>query len=372
MFDENLTRKINYKARRSSSYDRSGGNADSTPVAVGETLTVFDMKAVGEIRHIWMAIASEDPFYLRKVLLRMYWDGEASPSVECPAGDFFGLGHSRSYTYSCALFQTTVNDERRQGEGVSLNSWVPMPFTKCARIELVNETSLPLCVYYYIDWREMPSLPEGKVYTFHASWKRENPAKDHADENDPLYQNMKKGYNLTDKYNYRILYAEGEGNFVGVNMSLDNLHGEWWGEGDDMFFIDRDDMTPDCGGQWPPDLHGTGSEDYFCHAWGMQSVYGPFNGESWCEDRDFLRAHNCHGKVNVYRYHIADPIPFEKNIRVSIEHGHANDRNDDIASVAYWYQAEPHSPLSFEKMLPPEERLPRPKIPGRMIATYMK
>ena len=375
---DDLTRPLPYKARRESSYDRSGGNADSLPFAAGETKALCDLRARGEIRHIWMAVNSDDIFCLRKVILRMYWDGEETPSVETPVGDFFGLGHSHSYTYSCAAFSTSSNDSKRQGEGAALNSWIPMPFGRSARVEIFNDSNTAMTVYYYIDWREYPedSGSEEEIFTLHASWRRENRVcegdkYDLSGVSDPLLEKMEQGRNLTDRYNYLLLYAEGRGNFLGVNMSIDNRAGEWWGEGDDMFFIDRPDASRECGGSWPPDLHGTGSEDYFCHAWGMQHTQGLYCGEAWCEDNNFERAHNCNGKVVVYRYHIPDPVPFEKNIRVSIEHGHANDRGDDVASTAYWYQAEPHSLCSYEPLPDAEHRLPIPPRTDRRLATYM-
>ena len=158
-----------------------------------------------------------------------------------------------------------------------------------------------------------------------------------------------EGANLSDRGNYLILEAEGSGHYIGVNLSIGNLQGDWWGEGDDMIFIDRDGER-----RWPPDLHGTGSEDYLCHAWGMQPVAHLYSGLSWREKAN----HNAEGKVCVYRYHLLDPVPFQRNIRVSIEHGHANSRSDDYASVAYWYQREPHRP--FAPMPPAAARLPLP------------
>jgi len=114
-----------------------------------------------------------------------------------------------------------------------------------------------------------------------------------------------------------------------------------------MIFIDRDGER-----SWPPEMHGTGSEDYLGQAWGMQNVAHLYTGLSWRE----LDDHNSWGKVCVYRYHIMDPVPFRKNIRVSIEHGHANNRSDDYSSVAYWYQTEPHK--EFAPMPPAAQRLP--------------
>ena len=358
-----LTRPLPFRARRESSYDRTGGNDDRVHIPAHESRAIADITAAGEIRHIWMAVFTDDPYYLRRCTIRMWWDGEDKPSVECPVGDFFCLGHSQSYTMSNACFSTSVNDERYQGEGVALNCWVPMPFRRSARVEFENGTDAEVLLYYYVDWREYDSLPED-TFTFHASWRRENPC--------VTPPGADTEHNLTDEYNFLLLYAEGAGNYLGVNMSIDNITGEWWGEGDDMIFIDRPEGTRDRGGDWPPDLHGTGSEDYFCHAWGMQSTTAPYSGESWCEDKFFLRAHNCNGKVAIYRFHVADPIPFREKIRVSIEHGHANDRSDDYAVTAYWYQSEPHSDKSFEPLPPIEERLPRPPSKtGRKIATYM-
>lgn len=370
---DDLSSPLPFKARRESSYDRTGGNNDTVDIDPHTSKVIFDVKAAGKIRHIWMAVCAEpEEYYLRRNLIRMYWDDEETPSVECPLGDFFCLGHSHAYTHTSECFSTSTNDDPdRPGQGVAMNSWVPMPFKKSARIEFVSGQDEPISLYFYIDWSEYESLPED-TYTFHASWRRENPVKLPDVKDDPLFDEMLEGRNLTDKYNYRLFYAEGKGNFLGVNMSIDNITGEWWGEGDDMFFIDRPEGNRDFGGDWPPDLHGTGSEDYFCHAWGMQHTHNMYSGEPWCEDNFFIRAHNCNGKVTVYRFHIADPIPFESKIRVSIEHGHANDRCDDIASTAYWYQAEPHSPLSYDKMPSIEERIPRgPSRTGRKLVMYM-
>jgi hypothetical protein len=129
-----------------------------------------------------------------------------------------------------------------------------------------------------------------------------------------------------------------------------NLYGGWWGEGDDMFMID--------GQKWPPDMHGTGSEDYFSHAWGMQvqNAY-IYNGVSYHKPGTFR---NYNERITVYRYHIPDPVIFHESLRVSIEHGHANKRSDDYSSVAYWYQTLPHKP--FPPIPPVEQRLPRPDM----------
>ncbi|MCX6376763.1 MAG: DUF2961 domain-containing protein, partial [Armatimonadetes bacterium] len=205
--------------------------------------------------------------------------------------------------------------------------------------EIVNEQAEPVhAFYFYIDYQKHRSLPDDAVY-FHAKWRRENPC-----------DGTKGGKNLSDEGNYLIMEAEGRGHYVGANFSIEHLAQGWYGEGDDMIFVDRDGERA-----WPPDMHGTGSEDYLSQGWGMQNNAHLYNGQAWAE---LDHGWNQWGKVCVYRYHILDPVPFQKNIRVSIEHGHANDRSDDYSSVAYWYQSEPHK--EFAKMLPVELRLPNP------------
>lgn len=344
----NLTRTQKYTPQRESSWDKSGGNTDHWNILnPGEAKVLADLQGPGIISHIWFTIGSSDKYYLRNLLLRIYWDGETEPSVLSPLGDFFGLGHSQSFTYDSAPFTCSCNSGDSLGDGIAMNCWLPMPFRKSARIELVNEQAEPLDkVYFYIDWEKHESLPDDTLY-LHAMWRRENPCPARAAD---------AGYNnLSDKDNYLILYAEGNGHYIGTNMSIDNKATVWWGEGDDMIFIDRDEGTPDFGGNWPPDLHGTGSEDYLCQAWGMQKHHSLYYGQPWCEEKEGNDNH-VKGKVCVYRYHLESPIPFKKKIRVSIEHGHANDQNNDYSSVAYWYQSEPH--IKFAPVLPAEKRLP--------------
>jgi len=350
-----LTRAKAFQPARISSYDVTGGNHDAWPIDPSQAKTLAEIDGPGIISHIWFTIASPDKLYLRKLLLRMYWDGETNPSVDSPVGDFFGLGHARTYSYQCAVFNTSCGSRGAIGGGVAMNCWFQMPFRKHARIEIVNEQAEPVrAFYFYIDYQKHPALPDDTVY-FHAKWRRENPCDGWTGKgsvwHSPAWQERMagpEGKNLSDEGNYLILEAEGRGHYVGVNFSIDHLYKGWWGEGDDMIFIDRDGERT-----WPPDMHGTGSEDYLAHAWGMQNNAHLYNGMAWAE---LDEGWNEWGKVCVYRYHILDPIPFRKNIRVSIEHGHANNRSDDYSSVAYWYQTEPHR--DFAPMLPVELRLP--------------
>jgi hypothetical protein len=150
--------------------------------------------------------------------------------------------------------------------------------------------------------------------------------------------------------------AEGSGQYIGCNLNIHNLRtakdvGNWYGEGDEMIFIDDDNE----GDRWPPTLHGTGTEDYFNTAWGPdEKFYSPFFGLTKPGGKDFS------GKISWFRWHLLDPARFSRSIRVSIEHGHANRRSDDFSSTAYWYQTEPHKEFSILRV---EDRIPRADFP---------
>ncbi len=326
------------RRKRISSYDVNGGNADAKPIPAGETLTLAEIEGAGCIDHIWFTINHDDMFYARKMILRMYWDGEETPSVECPVGDFFGVGHGRTKHY-IAMALNMVSAPRIQ-PFAAMNCFFPMPFSNGAKITMTNESDFDtLSMYYYIDYEEVDELGDD-VLRFHAWWNRER------NTNGPGPGEEGKLINLDGKDNYVIMEAEGRGHYVGCNVSIDNTDGGWPGEGDDMIFID--------GEEWPPSLHGTGTEDYFCAAWGFPSgeYAGPYHGVSYMEDPE-----GATGKTTVYRHHIEDPVTFEKSIRVTIEHRHGNAGQDDWSSVGYWYQTEPHKP--FKPILPVDERLPR-------------
>jgi len=347
---ENLLKEQKFRAKRVSSWDKTGRNRDAITIEPQSAVTLAEINKPGMISHIWFTISCEDKDYLRKLLFRAYWDGEKNPSIDSPVGDFFGVGHGCVTSYQCFPFNMSTN-KAGYGGNAAMNCFFPMPFQKKAKLEIVNDCEVPVrSFYYYIDYQETPTPPD--YLYFHAKWRRENPCpgwkgKGSVWQSKGWRKRMegKEGVNLTGEDNYLFLHAEGKGHYVGCNLSIDNLYKGWWGEGDDMIFVD--------GEKWPPSLHGTGSEDYFAHAWGMQDNAFLFNGLSYhSEEEDF----NNRGKVTVYRYHILDPVPFQKSLQVSIEHGHANNRSDDYSSVAYWYQSEPH--LDFASMLPVNERLP--------------
>jgi len=300
-------------ARASSSNPDPDGNGDSWGFKPGETRTLADLKGPGEISHIWCTISSDEPAIYRKLVLRMYWDGEQTPSVECPIGDFFGLGQGQYYLYDCAVF--SVGD--RQG----FNCYWPMPFARSARITVTNEAEKGTGLYFYVDYlRQAKADP--RRGRFHAQYRQFSPPP--------------QGRDMT------ILEARGRGIYVGCHYTIYAQTADWWGEGDDKFYIDDQGLT----------LKGTGTEDYFCGGWGFPSedryahLYTgvPLNGK--CRERAI---------TNCYRYHLADPIPFAKSLRFDMEHkgaGMVNGENkgylerfDIVSTVAYWYQHEPHAPF---------------------------
>jgi len=326
-----------YVLKRISSYDRSGGNADYRTIEPGATLTVLDEPGPGVLTHVWITLADDEIYHLKKIVLRMFWDGESTPSVETPLGDFFGLGLGDYYTFESTPLSVAPTR--------ALNSFFPMPFEKHARITVTNMGQQKVDAFYFnLDLQvHGKPLPADTLY-FHAQYRQAAPNKgvtnDWTDNGDPRANDLK---NLNGEGNYVWMEASGRGQFVGVTMSVLQNQDYWWGEGDDMFFID---------GATEPTVTGTGSEDYFIGAYGFQkpfayALYGaPIVGQERAGSRSSL-----------YRFHLDSPIPFTKSIKATVEHGHANTRSDNFYSVAYWYQSEPHAP--FPPLPTVQERLPR-------------
>ncbi|MDQ6795347.1 MAG: DUF2961 domain-containing protein [Chloroflexota bacterium] len=376
-----LTRIRDARPGRMSSFDQRGRNQDGWVIGPGETRVLADLEGPGSITHIFMTQFSRqvlgpglldpydlatsapvvemhnalgmnweisDPDYYRKVLLRITWDDDPQPAVFVPLGDFFGVGHSMPANYASALFSVSAKPEEALhfGGSAALNSYVPMPFRGRAVIEVVNESDLPYTQYFHIDYElYRQPLPDDVAY-FHARWRRDDPCDGWGADiqvNSPEVNVP----NLDGARNFVVLDTAGTGHYIGCNLSVFHRQGTWWGEGDDMIFIDDD--------TWPPSLHGTGTEDYFLHAWGMQrnNAY-PYGGSIFHEA-------DLPGYAVAYRLHVLDPLHFKSRIRVTIEHGHANHLADDWASTAYWYQLPP-SPTAT--ILPVELRLPhRPEAP---------
>lgn len=319
---EGLATLKDFKAMRASSSDPNwrDGNADFRPIPPGETLTLAELVGPGQIAHIWFTISARDQYYSKLLTLRMYWDGERNPSVECPIGDFFAAGHGLDVNVTSIPVKVS-------SDGRGRNCYWPMPFRKSARITVTNDGFQHVgSFYYYIDWQAKKSLPPDTAY-FHAQYRQEYPCKP--------------------GQNYLILDAVGKGHYVGTVQSVRLSEPGWYGEGDDFFFID---------GEKEPSLRGTGTEDYFCDGWGFRKFDGPFYGVPIFEG--FATGN----RSTVYRWHLTDPIPFTRSLRVEIEHkGSRNnvsgfiERADDFSTVAYWYQTEPHK--RFASAPPGPERL---------------
>ena len=336
-----LARLRDYKSCRASSYDRSGGNADHVPIEPGQTVVLMDVTGAGVITHIWFTIDSSDRHHLKKLVLRAYWDGEANPSVEVPIGDFFGLGLGEYFPYESAL--TNVASAR------ALNAYFPMPFSTSARLTVSNEGAARTNSFYFnLDYVSLPERPRDVGY-FHAQYRQATPCLGWTDDwttgGEPLVRDKK---NLTGEGNYVFLEASGRGHLVGLTQAVLQNQDGWFGEGDEMIFVDD---------QREPAIIGTGTEDYYNGAWGFYDGRGaPFayaySGAPYIADSMRIGGRYC-----LYRWHVESPISFQKSLRVTMEHGHANNRSDNFFSTAYWYQAEPHA--LFPALPPPEARVPR-------------
>jgi hypothetical protein len=306
-----------------SSYDRTGGNSDFIAIKPGATATLADISGPGAIVRIWITIASPDRHFLRRIVLRMYWDGERSPSVEVPVGDFFGTGFQ---------YKQYVTPYLGMSSG-GYYTFFPMPFNTSARIEVANETGHEInSFYYHINYRQLEKpLPPGTAY-FHAQWRRDPRARPDS--------------------NYTVLEATGRGHLVGVNLNMQGYgNGMQYLEGDEMVYVD---------GEKEPSIYGTGTEDYFTSGWYFN------RGEYAAPYHGLILKDDSLSRIAAYRFHIPDAIPFTRSLRFTIEHGHANEEVADYSSTAYWYQLEPHQ--AFPPMPPAGFRIPlRVAVPNRAI-----
>jgi len=314
-------RAQNHQTLKQSTYDRTGGNEDSRKIAPGGTLDVFQSSGPGVITHVWFTIAAKSPDHLKELVLRMYWDGNAKPSVEVPIGDFFGLNLGEYFVYQSAFLNCSSVK--------ALNSYFAMPFRRSARITVANESGVPVeALYSNIDYQLVPTLPEDALY-FHAQYHQATP------NQAVTFAPGQRQVNLGGEHNYVFLEARGKGQVMGVTMGvLQNSEG-WFGEGDEMVFIDNESK---------PVITGTGTEDYFCGAWdfagGADAVpfHHLYNGAPYIAIHEHTGGRYC-----LYRWHADNPIAFQHYVKHTIEHGHADDRADCFYSVGYWYQSEPYT-----------------------------
>jgi len=274
----------------------------------GETTTIVDIDGPGYIQHIW--ITTDSGFY-RDLILRVYWDGEEAPSVESPIGDFFCNGFNTRVN----VLSLPINVNPSGG----FNSYFPMPFRSHAKITVENRRPAKVEGFFYTVTLTETEVPDDAAY-FHAQFRRTNP--------------------LPYGEDYTILDGiEGRGHYVGTYMAWQQNNMHWWGEGEIKFFMDGDAEFPT--------ICGTGTEDYFGGAWCFGQTYSaPFLGYPLGVSDSKVGSR--HG---LYRFHIMDPIRFETDLRVTMQAIGWRSENrylplqDDIASVAYWYQTEPHNPF---------------------------
>ena len=336
--------KQGVKSKRVSSYAKSGANDDFIGgIKDSSKFVLFNVEGAGIIKHIWITIAPQD-IERNDIILRMYWDGHENPSVESPLGPFFGQGWNEHYLFNSMPLSAAPKD------GYALVSYFAMPFSNGAKIEIENQTGRDISsLYYYVDYEEYEELPEN-LGRFHAWYNRElTLGSPKAEE---FHRSLKEEdkYNKKGEHNYLIADIKGKGQFVGVNYYVHYPGMIWYGEGDDMFFIDGDKT---------PTLNGTGTEDYFNTSWGPKTKFQyPFYGAPRVNENI-----GWFGRSHVYRFHITDPVYFDKSLKFSIEHGHNNNMNIDLASVAYWYQQKP-----AEKLLPIPNKAQR--APKRVLGDW--
>lgn len=291
----------------------------------GETITLAEIDGPGAIQHIWMTPTGT----WRYSIIRFYWDGEAEPSIECPVGDFFASGWG-SYAQLSSL-AICVNP------GSAFNCYWTMPFRKHCRITMENiNDSDPMTLYYQIDYT-LTDVPADAAY-FHAQFRRSNPT--------------------TGSLHTIVDGIKGKGQYVGVYLAWGVNNNGWWGEGEIKFFMDGDTQFPT--------ICGTGTEDYFCGSYdfdtrkkndaGVEEV----NYTEFCTPYAGLHQvirgdghYQVMQRFGMYRWHIMDPVRFDKDLKVTIQDlgwrkgGRYLAQQSDIASTCFWYQTEPHA--SFPK-----------------------
>jgi len=317
-------------------FDRNNNLDRPDRIEPGETYVMADLKGPGVITHIWLTFLQEPHFWVtdgaanpQEMLLRIYWDGRDKPDVEVPVGDFFANCFGRQMEVKSV--PVVVEDAD------SYNCFWQMPFRKSARIEIVNQSKKPIRkLYNNVDWVKKKSLSENTMY-FCAQYNQQYPTRSGED--------------------YLVLDAKGRGYYVGTVLAVRTRSPSWFGEGDEKIYID---------GEKRPSIRGTGTEDYFLSAWGLKENSTPYFGVPYLNqggDSRIIGQMTCS-----YRWHVQDPLVFNKSIRVTFEtfgwmspdenkehEEHSwNPREDDYSSVAFWYQMGPTK--KFTTVPPAEER----------------
>jgi hypothetical protein len=287
----------------------------SVKIEAGETFTLADIQDAGAIQQIWMTPTGNWRFSI----LRIYWDDQEHPSVECPVGDFFACGWGKFAPVNSLA--VCVNP------GSAFNCYWPMPFRKRCRITIENLDVQPFMLYYQINYA-LGEVPEDSAY-FHAQFRRNNPLP---------YGEV---HTLLDG-------VKGQGHYAGTYMAWGVNNNGWWGEGEIKFFLDGDEY---------PTICGTGTEDYFCGSYNFENKetkqYQEFS-TAYAGLPQVIRPdglYNSQTRFGLYRWHLTDPIRFEEDLKVTIQAlgwrsgGRYLPLQDDISSVSYWYQTLPTSPF---------------------------
>ncbi|MBI5692241.1 MAG: DUF2961 domain-containing protein [Verrucomicrobia bacterium] len=317
-------------------------NWDNYRIPPGATHVLLDAQGPGVITHLWMTFLGPEPHAWAKqgsanhqeMLLRIYWDGETRPAVEAPVGDFFAncFGQRREVISLPVIVE----------DADSYNCFWRMPFRKSARIEIENQSEKPISLLYYaVDWIKKDRLPEDTPY-FYAQYRQEYP--------------------VTPGQDYLVLETQGKGHYVGTVLAVRSRSPSWFGEGDEKIYVD---------GEAKPSIWGTGTEDYFLSAWGLKTTSTPYFGTPYFDQWGIVGGH-----TSAYRWHLNDPLVFNTGLKVTLEHWgwispdenpqykstSWNERQDDFASVAFWYQTgtptfTARAPHARERRLPSLERV---------------
>lgn len=275
----------------------------SKQVKPGETVQLCDIAGPGTIRHIWLT-TQHRPDELRGLVLRAWWEGQEHPSIECPVGDFFGMAHGKVMPYCSAVHSV--------GPSAGMNIWLPMPFAKRARFAFTNETDKSVPLFYQITYT-LGDKHAADVGRLHTLFRRENPT------------TLKQDFEL-------LPQRKQKGRYIGAVIGIRNLHPEqWWGEGEIKVYMDGDKQFPT--------ICGTGSEDYVGLSWGVQQTPFLYNGCS-------LNQKNC---VSMYRWHLADPIAWQRECRITIQQiaykKGLEETKDDWSCATFWYEPVPSAAL---------------------------
>lgn len=294
--------------------------APARMIEQGETVELGDIEGPGVIRHIWMA-TYDIVDTMRGVVLQVYWENQAHPSIETPIGDFFGFAHGHGPAYSSAVHSV--------GEKLALNIWLPMPFVERARLTIRNDLHVPIPLFFQIDYTMGDEL-EADIGRLHALFRRE--------------------VSTTRGRDYEVLpQRNGRGRYLGAVIGVRPTSPNWWGEGEAKIYLDGDTL---------PTIAGTGAEDYVGLSWGLQRNTFPYHGASLVtKDRTDT------GPVSMYRWHLPDPIFWHESARVTIQQigieidindppkslptyfASLREREDDWCSCAFWYEPAPSASL---------------------------